>query len=68
MLKSEIATAREKLHQAETLISEVRGLCITGSHTHGARVTNEILGLIADALIGLDALQRLQSREEPEGA
>jgi hypothetical protein len=65
MLQTEIQAARDKLRQAGILIGEVRGLCITGGHAHGTRITHEIQGLIADVILGLDALQRIQDRDEP---
>jgi hypothetical protein len=65
MLQTEIAAARDKLRQADKIIAEVRGLCIDGGHAHGTRITHEIAGLIADVIRGLDALQRIQSQDEP---
>jgi len=66
MLQSEIQAACQKLRQAGMIITEARGLCIDGGHAHGVRVLHEVQGLLADAIIGLEALQRIQSREKPE--
>ncbi len=50
----ELTDAREKLRQADILIAAVRAVFISGNYAHGARVLNDILGLLADQLSALD--------------
>ncbi len=50
----ELTDAREKLWQANILIAAVRALFITVNYPHGARVLNDILGLMADQISALD--------------
>ena len=42
----EINAAREKLHQARALIERLHVTFVSGQHVHGARVANEITGLM----------------------
>ena len=51
---AELADARDKLKQADILVAAVRGMFITGNYVRGARVLNDILGLIADQITALD--------------
>jgi hypothetical protein len=45
---SEMTDARDKLKQADSLIAAVRGIFLTAGDVQGARVMNDIIGLIAD--------------------
>jgi hypothetical protein len=55
----EIIANRDKLREADVLLSQVRGAFIIGQFTHGARIANDILGLIADLLRDLDAMETI---------
>ena len=44
---------------ADVLLSQVRGGFIIAQFTHGARITNDILGLIADLLRDLDSMEAI---------
>jgi hypothetical protein len=50
----ELTDARDKLRQADILIAVVRGMFITGGDVRGARIMNDIIGLIADEIAALD--------------
>jgi hypothetical protein len=50
----ELTDARDKLRHADILIAVVRGMFITGGHVHGARVLNDVIGLLADEISALD--------------
>ena len=55
----EIIACRDKLREADVLLSRVRGTFIIAQFTHGARISNDILGLIADLLRDLDAMETI---------
>jgi hypothetical protein len=61
----EISEARVKLRRAEALIAAVRGMFLVGGHYSGARISNDILGLVFDAIRGLDAFERRMKRGKP---
>jgi hypothetical protein len=52
------------LRQARALIEGLHIMFVSGQHVHGARVANEITGLIDDMERGLNALQRIQERDK----
>ena len=55
----EIIANRDKLREADVLLSQVRGAFLVAQFMHGARITNDILGLIADLLRELDAMEAM---------
>jgi hypothetical protein len=55
----EIIACRDKLCEADALLSQVRGAFLVAQFTHGARVTNDVLGLIADLLRDLDSMEAI---------
>ena len=55
----EIIACRDKLREADMLLSHLRGAFIIAQFTHGARITNDILGLIADLLRDLDSMEAM---------
>jgi hypothetical protein len=55
----EIIACRHKLREADVLLSQVRSAFIIAQFTHGARITNDILGLIADLLRDLDSMEAM---------
>ena len=60
----EIIACRDKLREADVLLSQVRGAFLVAQFTHGARITNDILGLIADLLRELDAMEAMLNSHE----
>ena len=50
----EMTDARDKLRQAENLVSAVRGMFISAGYAHGARIMNDVLTLLADEIVALD--------------
>ena len=55
----EIIACRDKLREADMLLSQVRGAFLVAQFMHGARIANDILGLIADLLRDLDAMEAM---------
>jgi hypothetical protein len=53
----EIIANRDKLREADVLLSQVRGAFLVAQFMHGARLANDILGLIADLLRELDSME-----------
>ena len=53
----EIIACRDKLREADVLLSQVHSAFIIAQFMHGARITNDILGLIADLLHDLDSME-----------
>ncbi len=53
----EIIANRDKLREADVLLSQVRGAFLVAQSMRGARIANDILGLIADILRELDAME-----------
>jgi len=47
--------------QADGIIAGIRGVFLTAGHTHGARIANDVLGLISDIIRGLDVLKQQRS-------
>ena len=50
---------RNKLREADMLLCQVRGAFIIAQFTHGARITNDVLGLIDDLLRDLDLMEAI---------
>jgi hypothetical protein len=55
----EIIACRDKLREADVLLSQVRGAFLVAQSMHGARIANDILGLIADLLRDLDSMETI---------
>ncbi|MGA8770976.1 MAG: hypothetical protein WB610_11470 [Rhodomicrobium sp.] len=55
----EIIACRDKLREADVLLSQVRGAFLVAQFMHGARIANDILGLVADLLRELDAMEAM---------
>jgi len=55
----EIIASRDKLREADLLVSRVRGAFLVAQFMHGARVANDILGLIEDLLRDLDSMETI---------
>jgi hypothetical protein len=55
----EIIACRDKLREADVLLAQVRGAFIIAQFTHGAHITNDILGLIAYLLRDLDLMEAI---------
>lgn len=53
----EIVACRDKLRDASATINQVHGAFLVAQYTHGARMANDITGLIADILRDLDLLE-----------
>ena len=56
----EIIACRDKLRDAESLVSQVRGAFLVGQYVSGARLANDVCGLIADLIRALDVLEQQQ--------
>ena len=50
----EMTAARDKLRQADNLVAAVRGLYVSAGYAHGARILNDVIGLLADEIAALD--------------
>ena len=64
----EVIACRDKLRDADMLMSQVRGAFIIAQYSSGARIANDILGLIADLIRALDAIEQTitgGSRSQP---
>lgn len=61
----EVIACREKLRDADLLISQVRGAFVVAQYIHGARIANDILGLIADIIRSLDAIEQTITTRKP---
>lgn len=58
LTKTEMASARDSLRSAESLIAAVRGLYLSAGYVQGARLMNNALALLADEIAALEkALQ-----------
>lgn len=55
----EIIACRDKLREADVLLSEVRRAFLVAQFMHGARIANDILGLVADLLRELDTMEAI---------
>jgi hypothetical protein len=51
---SELTDAREKLCQAQALVSEVKGTYFAAGDTSGARLLNEVVHAIEDEIAAID--------------
>ena len=47
--------------QADGIIAGIRGAFLAAGHTHGARVANDVLGLIPGIIRGFDVLKQQRS-------
>ena len=56
-----IAAFRTLEIQADGIIAGIRGVFLTADNTHGARIANDVLGLISDIIRGLDVLEQQRS-------
>ena len=54
----EIIACRDKLREANATVNQVHGACLVAQYPHGARIANDIAGLIADLIRALDALEQ----------
>ena len=54
----EVIACRDKLRDADMLMSQVRGAFIIAQYASGARIANDILGLIADIICALDVIEQ----------
>jgi hypothetical protein len=61
----EVISCRDKLRDANALVSQVRGAFLVAQYAPGARVTNDILGLLADLIRSLDAIQQTITPRKP---
>ena len=61
----ELIACRDKLRDADALIAQVRGAFLLAQYAQGARLTNDILKLIADILRGLDAIEQTLTGGRP---
>ena len=62
----EVIACRDKLRDANALVSQARGAFIVAQYMQGARVANDVLGLIADLIRSLDAIeQTIKPRGQP---
>jgi hypothetical protein len=61
----EVTSCRDKLRDANALVSQVRGAFIVAQYMQGARVANDILGLIADIIRSLDAIEQTITPRKP---
>jgi len=61
----EVIACREKLRDADLLISQVRGAFIVAQYVSGARVANDILGLLADIIHALNAIEQSVTPRKP---
>jgi len=64
----EVIACRDKLRDADVLISQVRGAFIIAQYSSGARIAADILKLIADLVRALDAIEHTitgGSRSQP---
>jgi hypothetical protein len=61
----ELIACRDKLRDANALVSQVRGAFIVAQYMQGARVANDVLGLIADLIRSLDAIEQTITSGKP---
>ena len=54
---AEIIACRDRLREADVLLSQVRGAFIFVQFMNGALITNNIIELIADLLRDLDSME-----------
>ena len=63
----EIIACRDQLGEAAVLLALVRGAFLVAQSPHGARIANEILGLIADLLRELIRWRWRSNHERGQG-
>ncbi len=51
---AEMTDARDSLHQAEALAARIRGLYVSAGYFQGARILNDVIGLLADEIAALE--------------
>ena len=61
----EVISCRDKLRDANALVSQVRGAFIVAQYSSGARVANDVLGLIADLIRSLDVIEQTITTRKP---
>jgi hypothetical protein len=61
----ELIACRDKLCDANALVSQVRGAFIVAQYSSGARVANDVLGLIADLIRSLDVIEQTITGGKP---
>jgi hypothetical protein len=54
LTRDELKAAREQLAQARAQIEAVRLLYLNGAYIQGARLLNDVAGLLADEIAALD--------------
>ena len=50
----ELIAARDSLRQAENIVAKVRGVYLSAGYIAGARILNDVIGLLADEIAALD--------------
>ena len=61
----EVIACRNKLRDADALLSQVRGAFLVAQYMQGARIVADILKLIADIIARLDALEQTITGGKP---
>jgi hypothetical protein len=61
----EVIACRDKLRDADALVSQIRGAFIVAQYMHGARIAADILKLIADLIRSLDAIEQTITPRKP---
>jgi hypothetical protein len=61
----EVIACRDKLRDADMLMSQVRVAFIIAQYAPGARIANNILGLIADLIRRLEAIEQAITGSKP---
>ncbi len=61
----EVIACRDKLRDADMLMSQVRGAFMVAQYAPGARIANDILGLIADIICALDVIEQTITGGKP---
>ena len=61
----EVIACREKLRDANALVFQVRGAFVVAQYAHGARVANDVIGLLADLIRSLDAIEQTITTRKP---
>lgn len=54
LTQAELTDARDSLRQAEIIIARIRGVFLSAGNIDGARLLNEVVGLLADEIAALD--------------
>ena len=61
----EVIACRDKLRDADMLMSQVRVAFIIAQYAPGARITNNILGLIAEIICALHVIEQTITGGKP---